>query len=87
LSVAYEVFGSYDSTWAHVWAVAREHARYDDWKRQADEGLTTVLATRFEFEPGDDEAALTLLKLSKRWSIHALDKSIAELGLDVESDA
>lgn len=84
--VGYEIYGSYDSTWAHIWAVPKEEANYEAWEQQAREGQETVAAKRFDFLVEDDAAALTLLKLNKRWSIHALFRSLADLNLDVERD-
>lgn len=81
--VAYELDGSYDFTGAHVWAVPRDEASYDLWSRQASEGQLSVDARRIDFQVEDDDAALTLLKLNKRWSIHAIHRSLADLGLDV----
>ena len=84
--VAYEIYGSYDSTGAYVWAVPQDDANYEQWEQQAREGRETVAAQRFDFQLDDDDAALTLLKLNKRWSIHALFRSLADLNLDVERE-
>lgn len=83
--VALEMHGSYDLTGAYVWAVPRGEASYDHWQSLAREGKETVPANRFKIDPEKDDAALTLLPLNKRWSIHALYRSLADLGLDVES--
>ncbi len=83
--VAYEIYGSYASTGAYVWAIPREDVGYEEWEEMANKGATTVAAHRFDFEVDDDDAALTLLTLNKRWSIHALFRSFVGLGLDVET--
>lgn len=82
--VAYEIYGSYGSTAAYVWAVPAGEASYDAWAEQARAGRESVSATRFDFQVDDEDAAWTLLKLNKRWSIHAVYRSLAELKLDVE---
>jgi hypothetical protein len=83
-SIAYDIGGTYDSTWASVWAVPRD-VTYEDWERMAREGRETAEARRFDFQLEDDAAAFTLLKQNKRWSIHALHRSLVNLGLDVET--
>jgi hypothetical protein len=83
--VAYDIFGSYDHSWARVWAVPQAEASWDNWERMAREGASNVSAQRFDFQVDDEEAGATLLQLNKRWSVHALFRSLADLGLDVET--
>jgi hypothetical protein len=84
--VAYEIYGSYGFTGAYVWAVPAEGANYDQWAELAREGKQTVEARRFKFQEEDEAAALTLLQQNKRWSIHAVFRSLADLELDVERE-
>ncbi len=82
--VAYEIYGTYEASGAYIWAIPTERAKYDYWEAQAAEGLKSVRANRFRFEAESDEAALTLLKLNKRWSIKASWKAFEDLNLDLE---
>ncbi len=84
LIVAFELAGSYGRTHAYVWAIPRDKAIYAQWEQQAREGERHVAATRFTFQVEDDEAALTLLRLNRNWSIHALYRSIGTLDLDLD---
>jgi hypothetical protein len=84
--VAYEIYGGYDFTSAYVWAVPAGEAIYDDWAASARQGERTVKARRFDFQVDDEAAAFKLLAANKRWSIHAVFRSIADLDMDVERD-
>jgi hypothetical protein len=83
---AYEIYGSYGSTSARVWAIPQNQANYDRWEEIARQGKKTVAAQRFDFQVEDEDAALALLKLNKRWNIHVLWKALADLELDLETE-
>ena len=83
--VGFEMGGGPGFTRATVWAVPIEEARYEDWRTRAESGAKTVHAHEFSVQIEDYTAALKLLQIFNQWNIHALHRSLAELGLDLET--
>jgi hypothetical protein len=85
--VGYEIYGGYEASYAHVWAMPIGSATYEDLKTAAARGETTIKARRFDFLDGEKDAAVKLLELNKRWSIHVRGGGFVEHGLDLEDDS
>ena len=83
--VGFDMGGGRDFTRASVWAVPIEVASDADWETQAEKGVKTVDAHEFPVSSSTSAAALKLLGVFNQWNIHGLHRSLADLGLDLET--
>jgi hypothetical protein len=85
--VAYDIYAPA----AYVWVVGRDVAPngFDDFPAIAKANGGRLPAQKVEIRSDNGDAAVRLLTLNKRWSVHALHGGLAKLGIDlvrVEND-